>query len=117
MSAQLAQLPPPLPHALADVPATQLLPFQQPVQHAPAWQLPPGQLPEFNGVWVQVPLLQLSVVHGLPSSQLVQLFPEEPHAASDVPAWQLAPSQQPAQQVPPWQVPPLPQVPFSLVAV
>lgn len=117
VSAQLAQVPPPLPQALAEFPATQLLPFQHPVQQAPAWQLPPGQLPELRGVWVQLPLLQLSVVHGFPSSQLVQVFPEEPQAAAEVPAWQLAPFQHPVQQLPPRQAPPVPQVPPSLLAV
>lgn len=51
---QLEQVPPPLPHAEASVPAKHVVPFQQPVQ-----QLPLKHLPFVHGVL----FVTLGVVH------------------------------------------------------
>lgn len=104
-SEQAWQLPPALPQADAEVPATQLEPFQQPVQQLPLWHFPPEQ--EFVlGVCVQLPLLQLSVVQGLPSSQFWHTAPAFPQAASEVPAEHEPALMQPVQQSPPRHEPP-----------
>jgi hypothetical protein len=82
VSAQLLQAAPPLPHALAVVVVTQLVPFQQPVQqtllkHLP---VPAAQLvPSVTAVFVQAPLEQESVVHSLLSSHEPQAAPPLPH--------------------------------------
>ena len=71
LSLQTLQLPPFFPHAPAVFPMTQPLPFQQPVQHAPPWQVP---VPPLQGVLsatvpcVQLPAVQLSVLQSFWSS-------------------------------------------------
>jgi hypothetical protein len=93
---------------------TQVEPFRHPVQHVGV--VDPGgsklqmplTLPTLHAApcesaeWKQTPLFaHTSVVHGLPSSQLPQALPAEPHCAV---LWlprgmQLVPVQQPEQQV------------------
>jgi hypothetical protein len=49
--------------------------------------------------WVHAPLLQVSVVHSLVSSQPAQATPPVPHAVALVPATHEVPFQQPVQQL------------------
>jgi hypothetical protein len=67
------QAAPFLPQAAALAPATQLVPFQQPVQQAPAWQVPEAQLAAAaTGVCVRLLPLQPSTVQSFWSSQLCE---------------------------------------------
>jgi hypothetical protein len=86
------------------------------VQHWPPSQVPPAHgVPAGAGAVAQLPAVQLSVVQGRPSLQLVHGAPPLPQAALAVPGWQAVPFQQPAQQAPDWQSPPVQAVPSGLL--
>ena len=110
-SLQDAHAAPPLPHAAALlVPGWQVVPSQQPVQHAPCSHLPvpPAQLvPGVAGVAEHVPFVQLGIMHSLVVLQLTHAAPAAPHDVVSVPAEQALPFQQPVQQLPPKHSPPL----------
>jgi hypothetical protein len=97
-SLQLVQLAPFLPHAPGRFPATQAVPFQQPVQQTPLrhFPAPPLQLVlSGTSARAQAPATQLSVLQSLPSSQFAHAPPALPHLATAVPGWHVLPSQHP----------------------
>lgn len=114
-SSQFAHEPPPRPHDDVASPATQLpLVSSQPVQHTVPTHVPlPGQLMPSRATFVHVPLaVHVSVVHGLPSSQLTHAAPMSPHSVSAVPSSQLPlESSQPVQHEVPTQTPPVQVIP------
>jgi len=117
VSAHAVQSAPALPHLAAVwlLVATQVLPFTQPVQHAPPTQTPPGQpVPSMTSTWVQLPEAQESVVQGLVSLQFLQISPPVPQTAMLVPVAQVPELQQrlvPVQHDPLQQPPPVHDVP------
>jgi len=81
------------------VPAVQVVPLQV---SAPLHTLPSEQpVPGVTAVWLHVPALQASCVHGLVSTQLVHAPPPLPHAAALTLAagTHAVPVQQPVQQL------------------
>jgi hypothetical protein len=107
-SLQFWQLAPAFPHWVVVGDVTHVLPVQQPVQQLPFLHVP---APELQGmslrlVMMQVPVLQLAVLHGSTVWQTKQSCPPFPHWADAVPVWQvLVDDQQPIQQTPFQQVP------------
>ena len=96
------QSSPPVAHSCAEVPSTQVCPFQHPLQHSPF-----QQAPLVHEVWsvtwflVQAPAEHVSSVHSLSSLQFVQAAPPLPHAPAELrPATHCVPSQQPWQHAP-----------------
>ena len=89
VSAQLPHAAPPLPQTLAlVVPGWQVVPSQQPVQHAPPWHLPAPFAQLVPGVAadaVHVPLLQLPIMHSLPVLQSAQVAPPLPQVEHQSP--------------------------------
>jgi hypothetical protein len=63
------------------------------------------QPPETGECW-QLPFTHVSVVHGLPSSQLMHAPPFEPQLAAAL-TKQVLPEMQPVQQLPPRHCPPV----------
>jgi hypothetical protein len=99
--AQLAQATPPVPQAVVLVPATQVVPLQQPLgqlvlsqTHAPFTQCWPAAQAEPVAPQTHAPLVQVSAV--IP--QLTQTRPLEPHAVRVFPATQVPLEQQPPLQ-------------------
>jgi hypothetical protein len=98
---QLAQATPPVPQAVLLVPATQVVPLQQPVgqlvasqTQAPFTQCWPAAQAELLVPQTHAPLVQLSAV--IP--QATQTRPLEPHAVTVLPATQVPLEQQPPLQ-------------------
>jgi hypothetical protein len=74
------------PHAAVAFPGWQLVPFQQPMQQAPAWQVPPAHVFVSSLLWPQVPLTQAASVQGFVSSAHDEHAPPaDPHAAAVLP--------------------------------
>jgi hypothetical protein len=111
-SSQPVQASPLRPHCAADCEPspTQVAPLRQPVQQVRvvppiSWLQTPLSVPTLHEVpwatlvYVHEPPLQLSIVHGLPSSQPPQSLPETPHADADClsTGTQNPPSKQPEQ--------------------
>ena len=74
---------PPTPHALSEVPATQVFPMQQPEQL---------ELLHVGGGLSQMPALQTAVL-----PQFMHTLPPAPHAVDEVPETHVLPEQQPEQ--------------------
>jgi hypothetical protein len=116
----VAQRPPFVPHAPAAVPATHDPPEQHPplhglddphaVEHEPPLHARPGRQSDAVAQ-PHVPVVSHARPFALPA-QGTQAPPLRPHAALDVPGWQLVPSQQP-----PLQVRPPPQVVLQVPAL
>lgn len=103
---------PPEPQKPRLIPPLHTVPCQQPVQHWPWLQVPPGHaVPLGLGAWEQAPALQLSVVQGRLSSQLAHGLPPAPQCWGVTPVWHAAPSQQPVQHDPERHSPPVHGVP------
>ena len=90
---QSVHCPPALPQADAVLPELQLVPLTQPVQQLAPMHTPPLQLTvPLTAVLAQPLLVQLSVVHGLLSSQSLHVSPLTPHCAFALPGRQACPS-------------------------
>jgi hypothetical protein len=104
--------PPALPQAFVAVPASQVLPLMQPVQHEPLRQLPPEHAPPL-GVSPHVPPLHVGLWHVL-APQALQPFPPLPHAPVALPGWHVLPWVQPVQHAPARHFPPLQVLPSDI---
>jgi hypothetical protein len=70
-----------VPHAIALVPSSHELPFQQPVQHAPARQAPPVHVLVSSFTVAHAPSgSHVESVHGLSSAHDLHIAPATPHA-------------------------------------
>jgi hypothetical protein len=83
--AQFMHAPPPTPHALSSPPGAQRLPLQQPTLHA-------GNVQKGGDSHIPPPPKSMQLC---PAPHGLHVSPYMPHAPSDVPSWQVVPSQQP----------------------